>query len=247
MGRLDVRIISARGLPDTQLVSKPDPYAKVTLENKTFETPFIENDVNPKWDHTVKFQVADEKSSVIKMELWNKNTVSDDFMGSYQCAISGLVKGKEDVQWYLLQQCKTNAEIQIGMLAIDFGRDEPPAPAENNGSQQPGYPPQQPGACIPGGAPGKGNAEQRAAKKAARQAAKEERKAAKKAGGKGKKKRNPEEKAARKGKKAAKKAKRQAKKQEKLRAKKARGMDSDTDTGTDTDDSDLDTDSDDSD
>ena len=172
MGRLDVRVCAARKLPDTQWISKPDPYCKVHLENQTHKTRTIDNTVNPVWDEVFKFVVADENSSQLRVELWKKNhLVSDEFLGVYNLSISGLVKGVVRDGWFLLQQSKTNAELHLRILAVDFGRDATPADLQAAGLSAPvwecapasipppsgltwvapqgqGYPPQQQG-CPP--------------------------------------------------------------------------------------------------
>ena len=63
MGRLDVRVVEARNLADTQWISKPDPYVIISLENQRHKTKVKDNDTNPKWDEVFKFTVADENSS----------------------------------------------------------------------------------------------------------------------------------------------------------------------------------------
>jgi len=155
MGRLDCRIVEARNLPDTQLISKPDPYVKVKLENLTHKTRVMENNLNPKWDEVFKFTVADENTSQLKLELWNSNVVSDEFLGQYHVSLSGLTRGVVRDEWFLLQQCKTNAEIRVRLLATDFGKDptpeqlaaigKTPQTVMSPGMQQQGaYPPQHP-------------------------------------------------------------------------------------------------------
>jgi hypothetical protein len=126
MGRLDVRIVEARNLPNTETFGKPDPYVVVEVENSNQKTSVAASTVNPKWDEVFKFVVADPDSSQLVLKLWNKNLISDDYMGEYKMSLSGLEKGNVKDQWCLLQQCKTNGEIHVRLLAQDFGRD--PAP-----------------------------------------------------------------------------------------------------------------------
>eukprot|EP00758_Cryptobia_borreli_P014729 Tbor_TRINITY_DN5951_c1_g2::TRINITY_DN5951_c1_g2_i1::g.19005::m.19005 len=121
MPRLDVRICEARNLADTQWISKPDPYVIVRLENQKHKTKSIENQLNPKWEEVFKFTVADENTSQIRFELWNKNVISDELMGVYSLSISGLKRGIVNDQWYLLQRCKSNAELRVRLCAVDFG------------------------------------------------------------------------------------------------------------------------------
>jgi len=137
-GRLDVRIVEARNLPDMEMIGSSDPYVKVELENQVHKTEVCENTENPKWDQVFKFLIADPDSTQLEMTLWNSNTFSDDFMGKYNISVSGLTKGVVSDKWCLLQNCKTNAEIRVRLLALDFGAD--PSPEEQE-QQMPAQPP----------------------------------------------------------------------------------------------------------
>ena len=155
MGRLDIRICAARNLPDTQMIGKPDPYVIVKLENQTHRTSVCNNQINPTWNEVFKFTVADPNSAQIRFELWNSNVVSDEFLGCYKLSLAGLYRGIVKDEWYILQQCKTNAELHIRMMAHDFGHQPPadmnrpshtmeaPASAGFTPQQSAGYPAQQ--------------------------------------------------------------------------------------------------------
>ena len=138
MGRIDVRIVEARNLPDMEMIGSSDPYVKVELENQVHKTEVCDNTQNPKWDQVFKFLIADPDSTQLQMTLWNSNTFSDDFMGKYNISVSGLTKGVVSDKWCLLQNCKTNAEIRVRLLALDFGAD--PSPEEQT-QQMPAQPP----------------------------------------------------------------------------------------------------------
>merc|ERR1719231_707372 len=147
MGRLDVRIVEARNLPNTEMIGKPDPYVKIELENSQHKTSAADSTLSPKWDEVFKFVVADPDSAQLELKLFDKNMVSDTVMGQYRMSIAGLTKGVVKDVWCLLQQCKSNAEIHIRLMAHDFGADPSPsqqqaaAPAPAPQMQQ--TPPQQ--------------------------------------------------------------------------------------------------------
>lgn len=143
MGRLDIRICGARNLPDTETIGEPDPYCVVKLEGATHRTSTVDDTTDPVWNEVFKFQVADPNSSQLRFELWNKNTLSDEFLGCYHLSISGLQRGVVSDNWYLLQQCKTNAELHVRMMAHDFGVEPqgPPPQVELGGYEAP--PPEQ--------------------------------------------------------------------------------------------------------
>ena len=144
MGRLEVTVIAAKNLPDGTLTS-PDPYVVVEIEGsgnkQKAETPKCKSTRNPQWDHGFRFQIADHNTERVSLKVWNKNPVSDDFLGQYRISLDGLTRGVPKEEWYILEQAKCNCEIKVRLLAHDFGADPKPAPGA-----APGAPPAPPGA-----------------------------------------------------------------------------------------------------
>ena len=136
MPRLDLRICGARNLPNSEAFGKIDPYCTVSLEGKQWKTGTCDNTTEPEWNEVFKFHVADDDSARLHFVLWDDNVVSDDFLGEYFMSISGLDRGVVEDKWLLLQNCKSNAELHVRVMAVDFGdvpeeeREQvtPPAP-----------------------------------------------------------------------------------------------------------------------
>jgi hypothetical protein len=145
MGRLDVRVCGARNLPDTQWVSKPDPYVKCRLESQVHKTAVIENNLTPEWNEVFKFHVRDADSAQLRLEVWNDNVASDELLGHYTMSLAGLVQGEVVDKWFILQQCKSNAEIHVRVCAMDFGK----LPTGGHQSPQQRPPQQQGGGAYP--------------------------------------------------------------------------------------------------
>jgi hypothetical protein len=139
MPELDLRIVAARSLPNDQLLGKVDPYCTVSLEHKQWRTRSVDNTTNPEWNEVFKFNVADQNSSRLHFVVWNKNLVSDEFLGEYYLAISGLVRGEVLDKWVLLQNCKANAELHVRVCAVDFGLLPQGGAGQGYPQQQPGY------------------------------------------------------------------------------------------------------------
>jgi hypothetical protein len=159
MPRLDLRIVGARGLKDTQMFGKIDPYCTVSLEGKQWRTKVAENTTEPEWNEVFKFNIADADSSRLHFVVWDHNTMSDDFLGEYHLSIAGLDRGEVVDKWVLLSNCKGNAELHIRLLAVDFGdidendrhHETPPHPEYRPMPQGYQYPPPgQPGGAYPG-------------------------------------------------------------------------------------------------
>ena len=128
MGKVELTVCAARKLHDGQLVGLPDPFVRLTTGDKKYKTKVVKNNLNPEWEETFRFNIADEMSTQIRLEVWNKNTYDDDLMGYYTLSLGGLTKGIVKDQWYILEKSKTEAELHVRVLAVDFGA--PPKPEE---------------------------------------------------------------------------------------------------------------------
>ena len=122
MGRLDVQVVELRNLPTVGITdSAPDPFVTVELENQTFTTTVAKNTKCPKFAETFKFTIADPTASRVKVTVKSKGLTSDDFLGQYYVSVDSLTLGLIRDDWFILQQCKTNGEIRVQVLALDFG------------------------------------------------------------------------------------------------------------------------------
>jgi hypothetical protein len=121
MGKIELTVCAARKLHDGQLIGLPDPFVRLTTGDKKYKTKVMKDNLNPEWEETFRFNIADEMSTQIRLEVWNKNTYNDDLMGYYTLSLGGLTKGIVKDQWYILEKSKTQAELHVRVLAVDFG------------------------------------------------------------------------------------------------------------------------------
>ncbi|CAG9579222.1 conserved hypothetical protein [Leishmania major strain Friedlin] len=121
MGKIEVTVCAARKLHDCQLIGLPDPFVRLVMGDKRYKTQVVKNSLNPAWDETFRFHIPDEMSTQLRLEVWNKCTYSDDLMGYYALSLGGLTKGIVKDQWYILEKSKTQAELHVRLLAVDFG------------------------------------------------------------------------------------------------------------------------------
>ncbi|KAG5495782.1 hypothetical protein JIQ42_02642 [Leishmania sp. Namibia] len=126
MGKIEVTVCAARNLHSQQLVDLPDPFVRVGLGEKKYKTRVAKNSLNPEWNETFRFEVADEMSAQVRLEVWSKCTYSDDLMGYYNLSLGGLTKGIVKDKWYILEKSKTEAELRVRVLAVDFGATPKP-------------------------------------------------------------------------------------------------------------------------
>ncbi|KAG8347699.1 hypothetical protein TRVL_01485 [Trypanosoma vivax] len=122
MKRLQVCVCGARNLRDTDMLSLPDAYCSVRVGDKTVKTKVVHNNCDPVWNETFRFNLTDETNTQVCIELWDKNVLTEDILGSYCFSLSSLTMGIVEDSWFLLSHSKTDAEIHIRVLACDFGR-----------------------------------------------------------------------------------------------------------------------------
>ncbi|XP_050340150.1 extended synaptotagmin-1-like [Bactrocera neohumeralis] len=121
MGKLEVTVCAARNLHNMQHFGVPDPFCRLISGDKQYKTKVVKDSLSPEWNETFRFQVADEMGSQIRFEIWNKCTYDDDLMGIYTLSVGGLTRGIVRDEWYVLDKSKTQADIHIRILALDFG------------------------------------------------------------------------------------------------------------------------------
>lgn len=103
MGKIQVTVCEARDLHNMQHIGVPDPFVRVICGDKKFKTKVENQTLNPKWNETFDFAIADEQSTQIRFEVWNKNTFDDDLMGLYTLSVGGLTRQVVKDQWYMLE------------------------------------------------------------------------------------------------------------------------------------------------
>lgn len=128
MGKIELTVCAARNLHNMEVFGVPDPFVRLIAGDKKYKTKVVKDNLSPVWEETFRFQIADEMSTQIRFEVWNKNTYDDDLMGIYTLSVGGLTKGVVRDGWYILDKSKTQAELHIRVLAVDFGM--PPKPEE---------------------------------------------------------------------------------------------------------------------
>jgi hypothetical protein len=151
MPQLEVIIVAARNLHNSETFGMIDPFATAELEGKRYETEYCDNTINPKWNKVFRFNVADPTSSQLMVKVYNKNVGSDGFLAQIQIGLAGLVRGEPRGDWMLLKQCKGNPEILVKVTAVDFGdipqqqqqQQQQQAPQQQQQQQQYQQPPPQ--------------------------------------------------------------------------------------------------------
>lgn len=134
MGRLEIRVIAVRNIGKIERHGKPDPYVKIKHGDKkegtkvSYRTRTLQNiETFGTYDEIFKFQINDSDKDQLRFELMNENVVIDDVIGTYTLSLNGLTRGIVKNYWAILQGTRvSSAEIELDILAVDFGADPTP-------------------------------------------------------------------------------------------------------------------------
>ena len=99
-GTLVIVVLEARNLHDRYVLYKQDPYVKVTLNGKTFET-YADNKggQHPKWDEQFElpvYTITNDSSRYLEVACWRAKPKGDDEeIGKGKVDISGTLRTGE--------------------------------------------------------------------------------------------------------------------------------------------------------
>jgi hypothetical protein len=144
MPELHVRAVSARNLRDAQVFGRQDPFCKITVGHRTFQTKVHDNGGrNPVWNDKFVFDVSDAQLQQLTIEIWDKNFVSNDYIGSCRLPVSIFNHGKIVDQWYPVNfrnQQRGEINLRVQLLGILPGHVPTATAATQVAYAQPVYP-----------------------------------------------------------------------------------------------------------
>ena len=121
LGTLVVVILKAKNLYDRHTLYKQDPYAKVTLNGKTFKTEVdVKGGQHPEWDAEFRFPVYDSKkdgSRQLEVTCWRAESREDEEIGKGKVDISDTLKTGEFDGEFL-----TNSRLMYSVRETDCTR-----------------------------------------------------------------------------------------------------------------------------
>lgn len=121
MPTLKVRIISGRNCPaDAELSVK----VKCGEHGKQHKTKGAKKTATPEWNETFTFEEVDPNADSVQIELDQSKTFGSTKLGVITIGLKSLQKAKEQVKWEG-EGLGGKGELQIGLLAVDFGLEPP--------------------------------------------------------------------------------------------------------------------------
>ena len=113
-GVLQVRVIEATNLNNTEKFGKIDPLCKIWIDKPKSVTKKCPNTMNPVWNESFEFTIIDINTQTLKIEVQNFNFArKNDKLGHIAINLATLSNGSMEQAWYNLKDSKTNARIHL--------------------------------------------------------------------------------------------------------------------------------------
>jgi hypothetical protein len=132
MAQVHVRIIKGINISVISITGSVDPYVTVTTghdynwHNKTAKTKHIPKNKNPVWDQTFCFVVKNPTQDFVQVTVWDRNVGTNQMIGQGKYLLQNLTNGVEEiVQVPVTKGKKTTGVIEMGLKAINFGKQPP--------------------------------------------------------------------------------------------------------------------------
>ena len=101
--KICVRVLEARSLKPSDFNGWSDPYCKLFYGKKKFgKTKYIKRTLNPNWDESFTKIVDVDFNESIKVEIYDHDTIGDDFLGQTTIPLELFQDGKWSQKWYRL-------------------------------------------------------------------------------------------------------------------------------------------------
>ncbi|GAB5365776.1 hypothetical protein AAMO2058_001087300 [Amorphochlora amoebiformis] len=147
---LTIRVVKGKGLRNTELIGKQDPYVKFKLGKVEKSTKVHRNGgINPSWDQDIAFRVNESKMPkwVVQVIAMDKETFSDDKIGKTVIPLKTLIDahGKGEIAYRIEHNRKHAGEIIMKCTYTGHKervREAKVVPPMGVHQQAPGYPAQ---------------------------------------------------------------------------------------------------------
>ncbi|CAL1157726.1 unnamed protein product [Cladocopium goreaui] len=135
-GVLLIRVLAAHNLVNADWFSLSDPYAKVilgdhrnihphevTVDKVSKTTPVVDDCLDPHWDEELWNFDVEAESSIVRLEVWDKDTVQDDSLGSISIPISMTPSEMKRLRFHLDRVAHGELEVEMQFLRLETEDD----------------------------------------------------------------------------------------------------------------------------
>merc|ERR1712106_844286 len=111
-GQVVITVYKARDIEKKGMFGKADPYVKMTLGKQKAKSGTVKNNHNPEWNFKAIFDVDQNSSEGINIEVFDDDFGKDDSLGSTLLDISKVQEHHQLLnQWIPLEKCKSGAVL----------------------------------------------------------------------------------------------------------------------------------------
>uniref|UniRef100_A0A7S0ZEP3 C2 domain-containing protein n=1 Tax=Timspurckia oligopyrenoides TaxID=708627 RepID=A0A7S0ZEP3_9RHOD len=121
---LNIKIISAFGVANTDWMSKPDPYCILRIDNRELcRTSIQRNTYSPIWNHKYTCIISGMlyDKCILVFSVYDKDRFTkDDFLGQVEIGLDDVVKGNLTGKSFMLESRKARFDKVTGSICIEI-------------------------------------------------------------------------------------------------------------------------------
>ncbi|KAJ7344798.1 hypothetical protein JRQ81_000748 [Phrynocephalus forsythii] len=113
---LTVKILGARNIQGTDLLSKADCYVELRLPTASpiiHRTRVIDNSSDPEWNETFHYRIHDAVKNTLELALFDKDVILSDELTSLVFDVTGLEAGHPLKQCFKLKEDKEELDVEF--------------------------------------------------------------------------------------------------------------------------------------
>ncbi|XP_066474417.1 cytosolic phospholipase A2 zeta [Tiliqua scincoides] len=113
---LTVKILRARNIKGTDLLSKADCYVELSLPTAspiTYRTRVIDNSSDPEWNETFRYRIHNAVKNTLELTLFDEDVLVSDELTSVVFDVTGMVPGRRMKNTFKLREDKEELDVEF--------------------------------------------------------------------------------------------------------------------------------------
>ncbi|MBN3307532.1 EST2B protein, partial [Amia calva] len=111
---------------------KSDPYTILRVGTQKFKSKTVKENLDPRWNEVFEFVVHEAPGQELEIEVFDEDTDKDDFLGSHQLDLGGVMKDRVIDEWYELDQ-GDSGKIHLKLEWLSLVQDQEKLVETQNG------------------------------------------------------------------------------------------------------------------
>eukprot|EP00897_Mesotaenium_endlicherianum_P005083 jgi/Mesen1/4602/ME000232S03854 len=140
--KLQVRLLSARGLAAKDSNGFSDPFVRLTLGKSKAKSTTIYKNLDPVWNQDFYFKVASPVHDTLQLTVWDEDYLTADFLGQVSLPLVNVHNAESKMlpaSWYRLQKKNAKSRSKISgeiCLALYLSGQEDSQPGSTHNSPE---------------------------------------------------------------------------------------------------------------